>query len=949
MIKKTLFVLIFILPFILLGAWNVYTKARWQEPTDGVTWKQRGERLTAIKVEPNSPGYLAGIGRGDILYNVKFGDATYPIQDHITLSKILWTAYRSNQLSLSYDISKRELRLEPKITLETKGTELIYYYLVLVGLTTLVLGLVIFFNAKQPFSLPYMFYFFVSLLFYSFYIFSPTGHLNILDNVIYWVDSCAFIIFPPLLFHFFLLFPKRRRIPKKMRSTLNWLYVPALLLLLSKIFIHLPNFLELNDRFILQFYQITDKLDLLQFGIFAIIAIIFLYLDSFRVKNQVVKKQLRWITYGMGLGIIPFTGLYILPYIIGQATSTVGELSIIFQGLIPLTFAYSISRYRLTDLEMILKRAVPLVASYIVIGVAYFIALSQTELLSENTLNTVILGILAIILGTTLFTPLKKLSQSVIDRMTYRRSYEFRKTLLSISQQVGRERNLQKLAQSILELTANALSLKYIVLLLPVDNQEGKYLIFKSKGERPTTRARLVLDPELNELLKSRVFISYFSLTDRSELQTKFRKLSNYGLYHLLPLKVEDRIIGCLGMGKKTDSSYLTSEDMDLLITISSPVALALENAYLFNQAMDRAVEFERLKDYSENIIESLTVGVAVLDQRGHIIGWNRVLEDTFGLSKDRVIEKRLVDILGEKNFVAIFPSDTQQDLRLMSEIAMEMPSGEKKIFDIAKTPLLDNNRKPYGTIIVFEDISEKVTLQQQLLTSEKLASIGLLSAGVAHEINTPLTGISSYVQILQKKMKDSPAAPILEKIEAQTDRVGRIVKNLLNFARSPSESAYYQVDLKESLSEIIALIEYKLKNMNIKLGLQLTQVPSVTAQGERLQQVFINIILNAIDAMPSGGKLSISLTQEGELIFIKIKDTGTGIKEQHKSHIFDPFFTTKGIGKGTGLGLSISYAIIKEHEGHIAVDSQVDRGTLFTISLPVDLNKSKQLTNSRL
>ena len=395
-------------------------------------------------------------------------------------------------------------------------------------------------------------------------------------------------------------------------------------------------------------------------------------------------------------------------------------------------------------------------------------------------------------------------------------------------------------------------------------------------------------------------------------------------------------------MGKKKDNTFLSSEDWELLRTISSPVALALENAYLYDQVNLRAHELERLKDYSENIIESLTVGVAVLDQNGRVIGWNRVLEKSFGTLEADIKEKQLSDVLGENNFAALFPPDTQQGFRLLSEITMEMPDGGKKIFDITKTPLLDNQMDPYGTVIVFEDITEKITMQQQLLTSEKLASIGLLSAGVAHEINTPLTGISSYVQILQKKLSTSSHSQVLEKIEAQTDRVAKIVKNLLNFARNPSESAFQKVDLSENLQEIISLIDYKLKNMNIDLVLDIQPIKPIWAQGERIQQVFINIILNAMDAMPDGGKLKIKLSHEDNQAVVMIEDSGTGIKSQHLPHIFDPFFTTKGIGKGTGLGLSISYAIIKEHEGRISVDSESGKGSRFAIFIPMDLDKRK-------
>jgi len=158
-----------------------------------------------------------------------------------------------------------------------------------------------------------------------------------------------------------------------------------------------------------------------------------------------------------------------------------------------------------------------------------------------------------------------------------------------------------------------------------------------------------------------------------------------------------------------------------------------------------------------------------------------------------------------------------------------------------------------------------------------------------------------------------------------------------LSFARNPADPAFHRVDLKESLEEIISLIDYRLKSLNINLALDLKPV-IIYAQKERLQQVFINIILNALDAMPGGGQLSIQTRQQDNQAIVKISDTGLGIKPEHLPRIFDPFFTTKGIGKGTGLGLSISFAIIKEHEGQILVDSQVGQGTTFTIILPVNL-----------
>ena len=936
--RKIFLVLAIVVVFLFLGSLNVVKKVGWKEPTDGVTWEIKPEGLTATEVFKGGPADLNGIKKGDVL--VKINDI--PVQTNIDIAKNLWIAWNTDQ-NLSYQILREgEAPLTPTFFPSEKGIDLVYFYLILIGLTTLVIGVIIFFNSKKPLSLPYIMFYLLTLSFYGIYVFSPTGRYDALDSLFFWLDKIAFLAFPPLLLHFFLIFPIRKKILKKTPPINYYLYIPSGIVLLSYLFFHLPLIQPYNDAFMLKIHDILERASLFLFALFSLGALVIVFQDKWKAPNLILKRQLKWILYGLSFGIIPFTAFYIIPYFIGLSPPRAAEISIIFHALIPLTFAYSLSRYKLMNLEVILKRTVTLIFSYVLIAIMYFIVTSRTQAFAENKFNAITLGILALILGATLFAPLTKLIQSILDRAIYKRSYKYRKTLLSISQEISRERNLQRLSHSLLELISNALMIEDIALLLPEEKKTNAFSILESRGNLPSPKASVTFDARLFHEFKNREYLSSFSFAEKNDLQKRFSKLSSQGFYHIQPLKVENKIIGCLGMGKKRDDSFLSSEDWELLRTISSPVALALENAYLYDQVNLRAHELERLKDYSENIIESLTVGVAVLDQNGRVIGWNRVLERTFGKKEEGVKGKRFAEVLGENNFAALFPPDTQQGFRLLSEITMEMPDGGKKIFDITKTPLLDNQMDPYGTVVVFEDITEKITMQQQLLTSEKLASIGLLSAGVAHEINTPLTGISSYVQILQKKLTASSHSQVLEKIEVQTDRVAKIVKNLLNFARNPSESAFQKIDLSENLQEIISLIDYKLKNMNIDLQLDMHPVKPIWAQGERIQQVFINIILNAMDAMPDGGKLRIHLDQNDNQAIVSIEDTGTGIKSQHLPHIFDPFFTTKGIGKGTGLGLSISYAIIKEHEGRISVDSETGKGSRFVIFIPMDLDRRK-------
>lgn len=934
--KKTILAVAIFALCLALGGLNIVKKAMWKEPYDGVVWEKKPRGLTALKVEMDSPAYIRAIKKGDILFKIN----NILVKTKVDISKNLWKAVTLDQV-VTYEIYRKGDPLTfPSVRLETKGTDFIYFFMAIIGLTMLVIGLIVFLNSKRPLTLPYIFFLLISIVFYSFFVFSPTGQLDTLDSLFYWLDKIAFLLFPPLLFHIFIFFPKRKKFTRSSPSRIWLLYLPALVLLTANIFIYLPNFLKLSAPFITRFYKSLGKLDLFHFALFSIFTFGVVLTESIKAKNILVKKQLKWVVYGLGFGILPFTGIYIIPFLLGQVPSQVTEFTVIFQALVPLTLAYSVSRYKLLDLEVILKKAVTLIVSYVVIASLLIVVSSQTKLFPEIKMNILMPILLAILLGATLFTPLYKLIQSLLDRFIYKRSYKYRKTLLNISQELSRERDLQKLSQSILELIAKALSLEYIALLLPIEGKNKKFFILKSKGKLPTSATLFTFEDSLYALLKKKESLVSYSFIEKKEQQKDLREMRALGFFHMMSLKVEDKLIGCLGMGKKEDNTYLNSEDWELLKTVSSPVALALENAYLYDQSHIKALELERLKDYSENIIESLTVGVAVLDQIGKVSGWNRVLEEIFAKRKNEVVGNSLIEVIGKKNFAAIFPSDTQQDFRLASEISLDLPVGQSRIFDIVKTPLLDNNRKPYGTIIVFEDITEKLSMQQQLLTSEKLASIGLLSAGVAHEINTPLTGISSYVQILQKKLAKSKHSQILEKIEAQAERVGRIVNSLLNFARNPSETSFYQVDLRESLQGIVSLIDYKLKNMNIQLEMNLFPLKSIWAQGERLQQVFINIILNALDAMPNGGTLKIDLVKDNMLAVIQIGDTGTGIQQQHLPHIFDPFFTTKGVGKGTGLGLSISYAIIKEHEGNITVKSQNREGTIFTVTIPTNLDK---------
>jgi signal transduction histidine kinase len=268
-------------------------------------------------------------------------------------------------------------------------------------------------------------------------------------------------------------------------------------------------------------------------------------------------------------------------------------------------------------------------------------------------------------------------------------------------------------------------------------------------------------------------------------------------------------------------------------------------------------------------------------------------------------------------------------------------------LVNVGATPLRDSHAAVVGSIVIVEDISTRVQLEEQLQISEKMASIGLLAAGVAHEVNTPLTGISSFTQmLLESAPPGDPTTQVLEKIERQTFRAAKIVNGLLNLAR-PAQVDSGPCDVNAVVNDVLSLLEHQFRTGSIQVRKELSSHPPLVQGIEhKLQQVFLNLFLNARDAMPKGGWLTIVTRAERDGAVVEIADTGSGIPAEQLSRIYDPFFTTKEIGKGTGLGLSITYGIVQEHGGTITCDSQVGQGTRFSIRLPLAVAEKIERTS---
>jgi hypothetical protein len=237
---------------------------------------------------------------------------------------------------------------------------------------------------------------------------------------------------------------------------------------------------------------------------------------------------------------------------------------------------------------------------------------------------------------------------------------------------------------------------------------------------------------------------------------------------------------------------------------------------------------------------------------------------------------------------------------------------------------------------VILDDITEREELERKLVQADKLSSIGLLAAGVAHEVNTPLAVISTYAQMLAKQVAgDEQKSKLLDKIARQTFRASEIVNSLLNFSRT-SSTAFEDIDLNRVLRETLTLLEHQFQKSSINVESDLeTDLPLIRGNAGKLQQVFLNLFINARDAMESGGTLRVTTKPDAVGVQVEVSDSGPGIPRENLARIFDPFFTTKGARKGTGLGLSVSYGIVEEHGGVIEVESKAGEGTVFRLEFP--------------
>ena len=961
-----------------LAGLNLVTESSYNVPTDGIWWLEApattggSPGLCAQQVPTDSPGQRAGIRAGDILQSIDdrptprlapferqlFRDGTWA---HATYSII--RPMRACALGAGSTRLDIQVILEPTDKTINLGFRLIAVVYLLIGLY------VLFRRWTAPKSTHFYVFCLASFVLYAF---KFTGQLDNFDWVIYWSEIVATALQPALFLHFAITFsdttPEPRQRTRRV-ALVTLLYLPSLYLIgLQVTAIAFWSATEtLKHR--------LDKIDTGYMALYYVGAAAIFFVRSGRTQKPLERQQLKWLTRGTLVAVIPFTVLYVIPYLLDwRVPSAFANLVRLSLVVLPLTFSWAIVRYRLMDVDLIFKRGVTYtLATAALVGLYFGIVAVTAEIVHTRFAVLRFWGLLAAIVATGLiFDPLKRAIQGRVDRIFDQKRFDYRETLVDFGRSLNSQTDLKALVDSIVERLPQTLLVTRVAVFLASEPDSSG-----SPRPAPATTFELAGSHGLTNLQAAELqtvdvrFLDFDAPDANSHVflenpQQVLRlpdadrhMAARLDLNYYLPCRVANRTepgsptaggtrtVAIIGLGRTNDGDFLSSEDMEVLESLAGYIGIAIQNAQLYRRLESKINEFERLKDFNQNIVESINIGIFAVDLEDRVESWNTQMEVMFARPRSEALRVPLADLLPPE-FIARFNEvRNEHGTHNLYKFRLPLPAGETRTANISIAPLLTRTFDVVGRIIMVDDITDRIQLEAQLTQSEKLSSIGLLAAGVAHEVNTPLAVISSYTQMLSKQVRADEAiskrlSPVLEKITQQTFRASEIVNGLLNFSRT-SAVEFARIDLNQLLKDSTILLEHQFKTAGIRIETDLS--PSLALiQGNqgKLQQVLLNLMLNAKDAMQGRPEavLRVRTCTTDHDVVVEISDSGAGIAPEHLHRIFDPFFTTKtnpapGQHKGTGLGLAVSYGILQEHGGKIKVESAVGEGTTFRLEIP--------------
>jgi PAS domain S-box-containing protein len=732
---------------------------------------------------------------------------------------------------------------------------------------------------------------------------------------------------PWFLLHFFLVLPEERNRLRHNAYTFL-IYLPAIITLILYPFIgHYNGEPMMGFRSIRSIELVIAFLAVIGVAIYNYVSAVF----------PRTRQQMKLLLYFCIAAVLPFLLLSILPSMITGDILISASFTVIFIAFIPIGMGYAVMTQKLLDINIFIRRSVIyLIISIVIASIfSFFIILMLFYVKPLTVLQAVLIAVLMGLAASMLFGPVKNGITFIIDKFFYKDKYDYQQTLRELSSSLNSITDISTGSTLIVNILTERFNLNGACLL--TTTKEGECSVVAATGS-------------FNEEERQRDLKSLLSNRNPRIIFPNSAILVNPDVEFLIPLIADGKEIGYICLSPKITKQRYSSDDLFLIQGLAPVAAISLRSWILIaDDIVERKRTEERLKQAADEwqiTFDSIPMPVSLQSRDFKILRINKAYAELFNINPDDIIGKPCYQIVHQSDH-PIPDCPHVKMLNTNNESTIEMHHDELgRYFEITVSPIKDSSDIIIGSVHIMRDITqvkkaeeEKHLLQEKAEISSRLASVGEMAAGIAHEINNPLTGVIGFSDMLMERELPQDMREQVEIIADGSRRVADIVKRLLTFARQ-HKPVRAMVNINDLIANTLNMRSYVLKTNNINVITEYDEtLPLITIDPGQIQQVFLNLIVNAEYSMKKTdkpGELKITTKIINDKITVSFRDNGLGISEENMKRLFQPFFTTKPVGEGTGLGLSLSRSIIAEHSGTLSVESKMNEGATFIIELPV-------------
>jgi two-component system NtrC family sensor kinase len=819
-----------------------------------------------------------------------------------------WLSERSAELTVLREDAVRTFRNVPVSSWDWR-----YLFLFAVGLAFLAAG----FAALRPSPASRE-----SLVFAGFALsvalvltLTPVPPIDGLFRAAVLLEDAARALFPAFLLSLVFTFPRR------MRRSPPWLpFVPSALLLAATAAVYFGGVRRDASAAV----DALDRAQIVWMASGAALAAMRLVVLARRPTDLLTEKQVRFLLLGVTVGLLPLVLLNLVPHLLGGSIPILSSLAVLPLALVPASFLASLRRYRLWDVEVLGRQTASLLGALLV-GAGFF-TLAQILLAHPVAVGIpharAALQASAGLLMALSFAPVRRGLSTAFLRFQYREAWRDREDLLAFVRELPVPRPLAELQNLLADRIVRGLGVSHAA-LLPVSKDA---LLARDVDRGPP----LLLSELPAEALLRATRLSRQDFIARPTAAVS--RLRRAGFRTLAPLTVSGRLLALFAVGDRAGRVPLSLDDTELLETVLAPAALALDHARLFDELRVEADRYRTLQRFHENVVAGSAAAIAATDDSGRFTSVNPAFAALLGRAAASLAGTRAEDVLP-----AALVSNTPP-----AQLETDLGSGPR-VLNVAVSPFPGAGPGSRARVFVLHDATETARLERALADRERLAALGTLSAGVAHEVNTPLAGVAGFARLLLDQTPgDDPRRTLVEKIERQAFRASRLVGSLLDLARGKPRE-FTRVDPAALAEETAWALADETTARRASLDVVAAPgLPHVSGHRDALVQALVNLAKNGLEAVSSqraagGPSPAVTLrvdADDGHVLFC-VEDNGPGLTDAEAARVFDPFYSTKTAQGGTGLGLAIARDIIHAHGGTLTVTSAGERGARFTVSLP--------------